>query len=131
MNKPARQESADVVGWHRDSPNNDDPYASDSFIQIPSSNAKNPYHNELQQTPTQSNFVNGPLSLDPNPTNIDFEDVYASTTSFHSALGSPRQEPQAALPNPFSTHVEQPTFQPEISRSPPQPRSPPSYMDLR
>ena len=125
MSKPGRQESTDEVGWQQ----NEDPYAQDSFVQIPSSNMKNPYPNQQrEQTPTQSNFVNGPLSvnLSPTTTEVHFEDIYGSTTSFHSAPGSPRQEPQKALPNPFSTPGEEP-IQPESSQSPPQ-LPPPSYI---
>jgi uncharacterized membrane protein YdjX (TVP38/TMEM64 family) len=130
MNKHGRQESTDEVGWHQD----DDPYASDSFIQIPSLTTKNPnQQHDVQQTPKQSNFINEPLPLNPSPTNVLFKDVYGSTTSFHSALDSPpsRQEHNIALPNPFEIPGEHPTSQPEISQSPSHP--PPSgYMiDLR
>jgi uncharacterized membrane protein YdjX (TVP38/TMEM64 family) len=127
MHKHGRQESTDVVGWHRDNDQFTDPYAPDSFIQTPSLSTTKPHLPE-QQTPTQSNFVNGPLS----PTNnLHFDEVYGSTTSFHTATTSPRQD-QDALPNPFTPPAHRPTFQPP--RSPPQPRSPlpPSYMtDLR
>ena len=125
-NKHGRQESTDVVGWQQD----EDPYASDSFVQIPSSNTKKSYPNQQreQKTPTQSNFVNGPITvnLSPTTTNVDFEDIYVSTTSFHSASDSPRQDHPKALPNPFSAPGEQPSH-PESSQSLPQP-PPPSYI---
>jgi hypothetical protein len=127
MSKRGRQESTDAVGWQQD----EDPYASDSFVQIPSSSAKNPYPNQQHdQTPTQSNFVNGPLTvnLSPTITNVHFEDVYGSTTSFHSAPDSPRQDHPKALPNPFTAPGEQPTLQPESSQSPPQ-LPPPGYIN--
>ena len=112
MKKPGRQESTDVVGWQQD----EDPYAPDSFVQNhPSSRLKNPYPNQQrEQTPTQSNFVNGPLS--PPVTDVHFEDIYGSTSSFHSAPVSPSQDHQSALPNPFSAPGEQPTSHPETSQ---------------
>ena len=135
MDKHGRQESTDVVGWHQGSLDDGDPYASDSFIQIPSLNTRDPnQRHEVQQTPTQSNFVNGPLPLNPSPTNDHFEDVYASTTSLQSALDSPHQEHNSTLPNPFEIPGQLSTSQPEISQSPPHPRSSPplGYMiDLR
>ena len=121
-----RQESTDVVGWQQDG----DPYAADSFVQIPSSNLKNPYPNEQrEQTPTQSNFVNGPLTvnLSPTTTNAHFEDIYGSTSSFHSAPDSPHQDHQKVLPNPFSAPGEEPTSQPESLQPLPQ-LPPPGYI---
>ena len=115
VSKRGRQESTDEVGWQHENP-----YAPESFVQIPSSSTKNSYPNQQrEQTPTQSNFVNGPLEVNLSP----FEDIYGSTTSFHSAPDSPRQDHSNALPNPFSGPGEQPTSQPESS---PQVR-PPSY----
>lgn len=132
MNPHGRQESTDAVGWHKDSPRDDDPYASDSFVQIPSSTTNFPNPHEVQQTPTQSNFVNGPLSTNLSPTNVHFDDVYGSTSSFHPAIGSPRQEHQTVLPNPFSSHDEQQTPQSNNSQSLPHPQSSsPSIIDLR
>jgi len=126
MSKPGRQESTDVVGWQQD----EDPYAPDSFVQIPSSSLKNTYPNQQrEQTPTQSNFVNGPLSvnLSPTTTDVHFEDIYGSTSSFPSAPLSPGQDHQRALPNPFSAPGEQPTSQPESSQPLPQ-LPPPGYI---
>lgn len=126
MSKPGRQESTDAVGWQQD----EDPYAPDSFVQFPSSSTKNPYLNQQrEQTPTQSNFVNGPLTMNESPTtNVLFEDIYGSTTSFHSALDSPRQDHSKVLPNPFSAPGEEPTSHPESLSQPP----PSSYItDLR
>ena len=120
MGKRSRQESTDVVGWQQ----NEDPYASDSFVRIPPSSMKNPYPiQQREQTPTQSNFVNGPLTAHLSPTtDVHFEDIYGSTASFHSAPDSPRQDHSNALPNPFSDKL-QPTSRPESS---PHVR-PPSY----
>ena len=133
ISKRGRQESTDVVGWQRD----EDPYAPNSFVQTPSSSTKNPYpkirNQQRDQTPTQSNFVNGPLTVDLSPTtsNVHFEDIYESTTSFHSASDSPRRDHPKALPNPFSAPDDEPTSQPETSQSLPQP-PPSSYItDLR
>ena len=126
MSERSRQESTDVVGWQQD----EDPYASDSFVQIPSSSSKNRYPNQQrEQTPTQSNFVNGPLTVNLSPTtaNAHFEDIYGSTSSFHSAPDSPRHDHQRALPNPFSVPGEQPTSQLESSPPPPQ-LPPPGYI---
>jgi hypothetical protein len=134
INTHGRQESTDAVGWHQDSPRDGDPDVSDSFVQIPPTTKNYPNPHEVQQTPTQSNFVNGPLSVNLSPTNVNFNDVYGSTSSFHSALGSPRQEQQTALPNPFSSHDEQQTPQPNNSQLLPHPRSssPSNYIiDLR
>lgn len=110
-----RQESTDVVGWHQGELNDaqlTDPYAPDSFIQTPSSSTTRPnQQNDVQQTPTQSNFVNGPL---PNLSPVSrFDDPFASTTGFHSVHDS--------LPNPFPSSGVQSSPQP---RSPP----PPSYI---
>ena len=125
MSKRGRQESTDVVGWQQD----EDSYAQDSFVQIPSSSTKSPYPNQQrEQTPTQSNFVNGPLTvnLSPTTTEVHFEDIYGSTSSFHSAPDSPRHDHPNALPNPFTAPGEQPTSRPESSRSSPH-FPPPSY----
>lgn len=124
MGKHGRQESTDVVGWHQGNDQFTAPYAPDSFTHIPSLSKTQSFLPE--QTPTQSNFVNGPPA-----NNRHFDDVYGSTSSFHTATTSPRQY-QEALPNPFTPPADQPGFQ--APRSPPQPRSPPppGYMtDLR
>ena len=129
MSKRGRQESTDAVGWQQ----NEDPYAPDSFVQIPSSSTKSSYPNQQrEQTPTQSNFVNGPLTVNQSPTtSVLFEDIYGSTTSFHSAPDSPRQDHPKDLPNPFSAPGEDPTSHPESSQSLSQP-PPSSYItDLR
>jgi hypothetical protein len=121
ISKRGRQESTDVVGWQQD----EDPYAQDSFVQIPSSSTKSPYPNQpREQTPTQSNFVNGPLAVNLSPTDVHFEDIYGSTSSFHSAPDSPRHDHPKALPNPFTAPGEQP---PEPSQLSPQ-LPPPSYI---
>ena len=115
MSKRGRQESTDVVGWQQD----EDPYAPDSFVQTSSTSLKNPYPNQQrEQTPTQSNFVNGPLAvnLSPTTTDIHFEDIYGSTASYHSALDIPHQDHQSALPNPFTAPGEQPTSHSESSQ---------------
>jgi len=108
MSKHGRLESTDAVGWQQD----EDP---DSFVQIPSSGLKN----QRDQTPTQSNFVNGPS---PIRTDAHSEDVYGSTSSFHSSPDSPRQR---GLPNPFSTAGD--SKQPTSLQPLPQ-HSPPSYI---
>jgi len=125
MKKPGRQESTDVVGWQQD----ENPYAQDSFVQIPS-NLKNPYPNQQrEQTPTQSNFVNGPVTVNLSPpvTDVHFDDIYGSTSSFHSAPDDSGQDHQRALSNPFSAPGEQPTSQPESSQPLPQ-LPPPGYI---
>ena len=118
MSKHGRQESTDVVGWHMDNQFSD-PYAPESFIDNPST-SMNPYpslQHDVQQTPTQSNFVNGPT-----PTNISatahphFDDIYGSTSSFRTAE---EHDDPLYPPNPY------PSSQPAFSQSPPQPRSPP------
>ena len=126
MSKRGRQESTDVVGWQQD----EDPYAPDSFVQTSSTSLKNPYPNQQrEQTPTQSNFVNGPLAvnLSPTTTDIHFEDIYGSTASYHSALDIPHQDHQSALPNPFTAPGEQPTSHSESSQPLPQ-LPPPGYI---
>jgi hypothetical protein len=117
MNKHGRQESTEAIGWQQDE-DSDNP---DSFVQIPSSGLKNPYPKQQHdQTPTQSNFVNGPS---PIRKNANLEDVYRSTSSFHSSPDSPLQR---GLPNPFSApgDSEQPTSLP-ISLQPLPQRPPP------
>ena len=126
MSKRGRQESTDVVGWQQD----EDPYAPDSFVQTSSTSLKNPYSNQQrEQTPTQSNFVNGPLAVNLSPTTTDahFEDIYGSTTSYHSALDIPHQDHQRDLPNPFAAPGEQQTSQSESSQPLPQ-LPPPNYI---
>lgn len=126
MSKHGRQESTDVVGWHLN-PHNDqfpDPYAANSFIQDSSKSTTNPYppdqHHDVQQTPTQSNFVNG------TTTHPHFDDVFGSTTSFRTAPSSPHHEHQETFPPPiYPPPGHQPTSQSGLSQPPTQPRSPP------
>jgi hypothetical protein len=130
--KHDRQESTDVIGWHQDGPHSDqfsDPYASDSFVQNPSSSSITiPYlsnqQRDVQQTPTPSHFVNGPVLTTTTPPHFD-----RSTTSFGTAPSSPHQSPpqehQDPFYNPYPPPDQQPSSQPGFSQSSPQPRSPP------
>ncbi|KAF8804024.1 hypothetical protein BYT27DRAFT_7108525 [Phlegmacium glaucopus] len=129
--KRGRQESTDVVGWHLFPHGNQvsDPYAPDSFTQVTSPSMMNPHplnqHPDVQQTTTQSNFVNGPAPT--NTIHPRFDEVYGSTTSFRTALSSPHQEHDETFHPPnYPPPGQQATSQPEFSQPPA------SYMtDLR
>lgn len=119
-----RQESTDVAGWQLDN-SRYEPFL-DPFVQAPST--VNPYlqnqQRNVQQTPTQSTFVNGPAPANLNTPHLD--DIYGSTTSFGTVNSSEVLHDPFDTPNPSTTPVQQPPSQPGFSTSPPQPQ-PPSY----